>query len=39
VAFNCGGPAFMLTREMLENDIGPRLVNLVKRVSGAMGRI
>jgi DNA-binding IclR family transcriptional regulator len=39
VAFNCGGPAFMLTREMLENDIGPRLVSLVKRVSGAMGRI
>ncbi|WP_019143078.1 IclR family transcriptional regulator [Noviherbaspirillum massiliense] len=39
MAFNCGGPAFMLTRELLENDIGPRLVSLVKRVSGAMGRI
>lgn len=39
MGFNCGGPAFMLTRDMLENDIGPRLVNLVKSVSGAMGRI
>ena len=38
MAFNCGGPAFILTRELLENDIGPRLVNLVKRVSGSMGR-
>lgn len=38
VAFNCGGPAFLLPREKLENDIGPALVDLVKRVSGAMGR-
>lgn len=37
-AFNCGGPAFVLTREKLENDVGPRLVNLVKRVGNLMGR-
>lgn len=39
MAFNCGGPAFMLTREKLEEDIGPRLVSLVKRVGGSMGRL
>lgn len=38
MAFNCGGPAFMLSREKLESDIGPRLVNLVKHMSGAIGR-
>lgn len=38
IAFNCGGPAFILTRDKLENDIGPRLVNLVKRVGNLMGR-
>lgn len=37
--FNCGFPAFMITRDRLENDIGPLLVALVKRVSGSMGRI
>ncbi|HJV84667.1 MAG TPA: IclR family transcriptional regulator [Noviherbaspirillum sp.] len=39
MAFNCGGPSFLLTRDKLEDDIGPLLVDLVKRVSGAMGRI
>lgn len=38
MAFNCGGPAFILTREKLEHDIGPKLVNLVKRVGAMMGR-
>lgn len=38
MAFNCGGPAFVVSREMLENDIGPRLVALVKRVGAALGR-
>lgn len=38
MAFNCGGPAFILSREKLENDIGPKLVNLVKRVGSVMGR-
>jgi len=28
MAFNCGGPAYVLTREKLENDIGPKLVSL-----------
>jgi DNA-binding IclR family transcriptional regulator len=39
MAFNCGYPAFMITRERIENEIGPLLVALVKRVSGSMGRI
>jgi DNA-binding IclR family transcriptional regulator len=38
MAFNCGGPAFVLSRETLENDIGPRLVRLVRQVGAAMGR-
>jgi DNA-binding IclR family transcriptional regulator len=38
MAFNCGGPAFMLTREKLETDIGPKLVSLVNRVGLMMGR-
>lgn len=38
MAFNCGGPAYVLTRERLENDIGPRLVSLVKQVGSIMGR-
>lgn len=32
LAFNCGGPAFQLRRHMLEDDIGPHLVALVKNV-------
>lgn len=38
MAFNCGGPAFVLNREKLEKDIGPRLVALVKRVGSVIGR-
>ncbi len=38
MAFNCGGPAFVLTREKLENDVGPRLVTLVKQVGRLMGQ-
>jgi DNA-binding IclR family transcriptional regulator len=38
MAFSCGGAAFLLTRDRLENDIGPRLVSLVQHISGA-GRI
>ena len=34
MAFSCGGAAFLLTHDKLENDIGPRLVSLVKRISG-----
>jgi len=39
MAFSCGGAAFLLTRDKLENDIGPRLVSLVKRIGGTIGRI
>jgi len=35
-AFNCGAPAFQLTRERLENDIGPRLVNMTRNVEAAL---
>ena len=38
MAFNCGGPAFIVSREALEQDYGPRLVELVKRLSIATGR-
>jgi DNA-binding IclR family transcriptional regulator len=31
-AFNCGAPSFQFTRERIESDIGPRLVNLVRNV-------
>ena len=31
-AFNCGAPAFQFTRDRLESDIGPRLVNMVRNV-------
>jgi len=38
-AFNCGAPAFQFTRERLETDIGPRLVNMVRNVEvGLSGR-
>jgi DNA-binding IclR family transcriptional regulator len=30
LAFNCSAPSFFLRRHMLEDDIGPRLVNLVR---------
>src|ERR1041384_3297392 len=35
-AFNCGAPAFHFTREKLESDSGPRLVNLVRNVEVAL---
>ena len=35
-AFNCGAPAFQFTRERLLNDIGPRLVNMVRNVEVAL---
>jgi DNA-binding IclR family transcriptional regulator len=36
LAFNCGGPSFLLPRERLENDVGPRLVDLVRNVEAAL---
>jgi DNA-binding IclR family transcriptional regulator len=35
-AFNCGAPGFQFTRERLEGDIGPRLVNMVRNVEVAL---
>ena len=38
MAFSCGGPAFQLTKEMMVNDIGPRLLNLVDNVRTALAK-
>ncbi|MFP2960599.1 IclR family transcriptional regulator [Myxococcus sp. 1LA] len=38
LAFNCGGPSFLLPRQRLLLDIGPRLVNLVRNVEAALQR-
>jgi DNA-binding IclR family transcriptional regulator len=35
-AFNCGAPAFQITRERLENDLGPRLLNMTRNVEAAL---
>lgn len=35
LAFNCGGPSFHMTREKLEDDIGPRLINMVSNINAA----
>jgi len=37
VSFNCGVPAFMLKKGQLEEDIGPRLVSMVRNLEGALG--
>ncbi|KMO44618.1 IclR family transcriptional regulator [Methylobacterium tarhaniae] len=36
LAFNCGGPSFHLPREKLEEDIGPRLVEMVRNIGAAV---
>ena len=38
MAFNCGGPAYLLPRDVLMSDYGPRLVTLVHSVEVDMGR-
>ena len=38
MAFSCGGPSFLMTKEKIENDIGPRILNLVSNVKTALGR-
>ncbi|HCJ28869.1 MAG TPA: IclR family transcriptional regulator [Pseudomonas sp.] len=35
LAFNCGGPSFQLSRETLEEDIGPRLVHMVTSIEAS----
>ncbi len=37
VAFNCGVPAFTLKKGQLEEDIGPRLLAMVRNVEAALG--
>jgi DNA-binding IclR family transcriptional regulator len=36
-AFNCGAPAFRFTEDRLCNDIGPRLVTMVRNIEAALG--
>lgn len=36
LAFNCGGPSFQLSREKLEDDVGPRLIALVHSIRSAV---
>jgi DNA-binding IclR family transcriptional regulator len=38
MAFNCGGPAFLLSHARLEEDLGPKLVQLVRRIDTILGR-
>lgn len=38
-AFNCGAPAFRFTEDRLLNDIGPRLVAMVRNIETALGGI
>ena len=37
VTFNCGVPAFMLKKGQLEEDLGPRLVAMVRNIEAALG--
>jgi DNA-binding IclR family transcriptional regulator len=32
LSFNCAAPSFVLRRHMIEDDIGPRLVNMVRNI-------
>ena len=36
LAFNCGAPAFRLDRDRLQRELGPRLVAMVRSVSGIL---
>ncbi len=38
LTFNCAAPAFVLRQHMLEDDIGPRLVNLVRTIESEAAR-
>jgi len=37
MAFNCGKPAFKSSRAYLQDELGPALVEMVKKVGGSMG--
>jgi len=36
MVFSCSGASFQMTRQLIENDIGPRLINLVGNVRTAL---
>ena len=38
-AFNCGAPAFRFTEDRLVNDIGPRMVAMVRNIEAALGGV
>jgi DNA-binding IclR family transcriptional regulator len=38
LAFNCGGPAYLLDRSRLEQDLGPRLVEMVRKVDASIAQ-
>lgn len=38
-AFNCGAPAFRFTEDRLLNDIGPRLLAMVRNIEAALGGV
>ena len=38
-AFNCGAPAFRFTEDRLRNDIGPRLLTMVRTIEATLGGI
>jgi DNA-binding IclR family transcriptional regulator len=38
-AFNCGAPAFRFSEDRLRNDIGPRLLAMVRNIETALGGI
>ncbi|MCK4509604.1 MAG: IclR family transcriptional regulator, partial [Desulfuromonadales bacterium] len=38
LTFNCAAPSFVLRQHMLEDDIGPRLVNLVRTIESEAAR-
>lgn len=38
LALNCGGPSFLLPREKLHEEVGPRLKNLVRNVEATLAR-
>lgn len=37
MAFNCGGPAHLLPPDLLQSDLGPKLVQLVQKVQADLG--
>jgi DNA-binding IclR family transcriptional regulator len=35
-AFNCGAPSFHFSRALLQNEIGPRLLNMVRNIEAEL---